>query len=150
MPRYHPADVRNVSQWPPEPTFGLPLQRPLTASSQVRGRFMLVGDTGIEPVTSSVSGINTVLSTPPLSTKTVRGRPPMSAHIRGRCHAISQSPRHPHISERPRTVHPRFPRGSSPENDLESPCIGRWAPTRSLFRTPVMTDDPRRPATDNR
>jgi hypothetical protein len=62
-------------------------------------------------VTSSASGINTVLSTPPLSTKTVRGRPPMSAHIRGRCHAISQSPRHPYISERPRTVHTRFPKG---------------------------------------
>ena len=31
----------------------------------------------------------------PLSTKTVRGRPPMSSHIRGRCHATSQSPRHP-------------------------------------------------------
>ena len=64
---------------------------------------MLVGDTGIEPVTSSVSGINTVLSTPPLSTKTVRGRPLTSPHIRGRCHAISQSPNHPHIGGRPRT-----------------------------------------------
>src|SRR5450631_515052 len=53
--------------------------------------FVLVGDTGIEPVTSSVSGINTVLSTPPLSTKTVRGRPPMSTQMRGRCQAISQS-----------------------------------------------------------
>jgi hypothetical protein len=56
-----------------------------------------VGDTGIEPVTSSVSGINTMLSTPPLSTKTVRGRPLTSAHIRGRCHAISQSRRQRHI-----------------------------------------------------
>jgi hypothetical protein len=71
---------------------------------------VLVGDTGIEPVTSSVSGINTVLSTPPLSTKTVRRRPLTSPHIRGRCHATSQSPRHPHISGRPRTVH-AFPDG---------------------------------------
>jgi hypothetical protein len=39
---------------------------------------MLVGDTGIEPVTSSVSGINAVLSPRPLSTKTIRGRPLMS------------------------------------------------------------------------
>src|ERR1035437_5454778 len=54
--------------------------------------FVLVGDTGIEPVTFSVPGINTVLSTPPLSTRTVRGRPLMSPHIRGRCHAISQHP----------------------------------------------------------
>gem|GEM_PF-2663055 len=38
------------------PLLGPPLQRPLTALSQVRGRFVLVGDTGIEPVTSSVSG----------------------------------------------------------------------------------------------
>ena len=37
----------------------------------------------------------------PLSTKTVRGRPLMSPHIRGRCHAVSQSPNHPHISGRP-------------------------------------------------
>src|ERR1019366_3024781 len=71
---------------------------------------VLVGDTGIEPVTSSVSGINTVLSTPPLSTKTVHRHPLTSAHIRGRCHATSQSPRHPHISGRPRTFHTgRFP-----------------------------------------
>src|ERR1019366_418002 len=108
--------------------------------------FVLVGDTGIEPVTSSVSGINTVLNTPPLSTKTVRGRPLMSPHIRGRCHAISQSPRHPHISERPRTVHTPSPEEALPRDDLDSPCIGRWTPTRSVFRTPVMTDDPRRPA----
>src|ERR1035437_9842140 len=65
--------------------------------------YSFVGDTGIEPVTSSVSGINTVLSTPPLSTRTIRGPPLMSPHIRGRCHAISQSPNHPHISGRPRT-----------------------------------------------
>ena len=32
------------------------LQRPLTAYPQVRGRFVLVGGTGIEPATSSVSG----------------------------------------------------------------------------------------------
>ncbi len=55
----------------------------------------VVGDTGIEPVTSSVSGINTVLSNSPLSTKTNRGRPLKSAEIRGRCHAISQSPPSP-------------------------------------------------------
>ncbi len=34
----------------------------------------------------------------------------MSHHIRGRCHAISQSPGHPHISGRPRTFH-AFPTG---------------------------------------
>ena len=52
---------------------------------------MLVGDTGIEPVTSSVSGINTVLNNSPLSTKTVRERPVISTNIRGRCHAISHN-----------------------------------------------------------
>src|SRR5665647_3709532 len=39
---------------------------------------VLVGDTEIEPVTSSVSGINAVLCTPPLSTKTTPGHPLMS------------------------------------------------------------------------
>ena len=52
----------------------------------------------MEPVTSSVSGIDTVLSDPLLSTKTVRERPVISTHIRGRCHAISQSSKIPHIS----------------------------------------------------
>jgi hypothetical protein len=59
--------------------------------SAAQGPFV-VGDTGIEPVTHSVSGINTVLSTPPLSTKTVRGHPLTSPCIRDCCHAISQSP----------------------------------------------------------
>jgi len=63
-----------------------------------RGRFVLVGDTGIEPATSSVSGIITVLSNSALSTKTVPRRPLVSPHTRGRCHAISQSPRHPNTS----------------------------------------------------
>jgi len=96
-----------------------PLQWLIQTNSTLRFRcskalLVLVGDIGIEPVTSSVSGVNTVLSTPPLSTKTVRGRPPTSAHIRGRCHAISQSPRHTHTSEHPRTVHTHFPREALP------------------------------------
>jgi hypothetical protein len=32
------------------------LEQPRPAFPQVKGRFLLVGDTGIEPVTSSVSG----------------------------------------------------------------------------------------------
>jgi hypothetical protein len=52
----------------------------------------------MEPVTSSVSGIDTVLSDPLLSTKTVRADPVTSTHIRGRCHAISQSSKSPYIS----------------------------------------------------
>src|ERR1019366_9693121 len=72
------------------------LQRLTQRASERRFRcsealFVLVGDTGIEPVTSSVSGIKSVLSTPPLSTKTVRRRPPISPNIRGRYHAISQA-----------------------------------------------------------
>jgi hypothetical protein len=93
------------------------LQKLTQRASERRSRcseahFMLVGDTGIEPVTSSVSGINTVRSNPPLSTKAVCGRLLMSAHIRGRCHAISQSPRQPHISGCPRTLH-AFPHGEA-------------------------------------
>jgi len=61
---------------------------PNRVSAGHQGPFRARGRYWIEPATSSVSGINTVLSPPPLSTKTVRGRPPMSAHIRGRCHAI--------------------------------------------------------------
>ncbi len=62
---------------------------------------VLVGDTGIEPVTSSVSGINTVLNNSPLSTKTVRERPVISTNIRGRCHAISHADEWPYTSGRP-------------------------------------------------
>ena len=58
---------------------------------QVRGCFLLVGDTGSEPVASSVSGIISVLKTLPLSTKSLRACPPMSTRIRGRYQAISQS-----------------------------------------------------------
>lgn len=58
---------------------------------QVRNCFLLVGDTGSEPVASSVSGIISVLKTLPLSTKSVRACPPMSTRIRGRYQAISQS-----------------------------------------------------------
>ena len=38
------------------PMHGLGSTKPPTAFPQVRGRFEVVGDTGIEPVTSSVSG----------------------------------------------------------------------------------------------
>jgi hypothetical protein len=67
----------------------------------------LVGDTGIEPVTSSVSGINSVLSTPPPSTKPVPGRPLMSTGIRGRCQAFSQVAQPAHTGGRPWTNGPR-------------------------------------------
>jgi hypothetical protein len=52
---------------------------------------MLVGDTGIEPVTSSASGTTFVLSTPPLSTKIVHPSPPLSTRIRARYQAISHA-----------------------------------------------------------
>ena len=91
------------------------LQRLIQKGSERRFRcsdaiFVLVGDTRIEPVTSSVSGIIFVLDTPLLSTKTVRRHPLISPHIRGRCHAIGQSPNHQHVSGRQRTVH-GFPTG---------------------------------------
>jgi hypothetical protein len=54
-----------------------------------------VGDTGIEPVTSSVSGINTVLNTPPLSPKTVRERPVISPPYSRPLSRNSQSPQPP-------------------------------------------------------
>src|ERR1019366_808480 len=75
---------------------------------------VLGGDTGIEPVTSSVSGINTVLSDPLLSTKTVRADPVTSTHIRGRCHAISQSSKSPLISGPSRDPLPRTSQRSRP------------------------------------
>jgi len=45
---------------------------------------------------------------PPLSTNTIRGRPPTSTQIRARCHAISQSANHPHTSGRLRTLRRHF------------------------------------------
>jgi len=63
----------------------------------------LVGDTGIEPVTSSVSGIICCAPAPSLSTKSVRRRPPMSTPIRPCCQSISQAAQGPLICGRPRT-----------------------------------------------
>jgi hypothetical protein len=61
-----------------------PLQNPIQKNSESRfrcseARFVLVGDTGIEPVTSSVSGITSVLSTPPTEHE---NRPSTSPHVR--------------------------------------------------------------------
>jgi hypothetical protein len=67
-----------------------------------------VADTGIEPVTSVGDRHNTVLSTPQLSTKTVRGRPPISSQIRARCHALCQSANRLYTSGRRRTLRRHF------------------------------------------
>ena len=105
--------------------------------------FQLVGDTEIESLTSSVSGINPVLSTPPLSTKTVRRCPLMCPHIRGRCQVISQSPRDPNTRARHpwafhrcpiryRGPHPLPPANRSPYPERPAQC--RFPDHASIMR----------------
>jgi len=86
------------------------------------GAFAVVDRTGIEPVASSVSGINAVLDAPPLSTKSVYRRPQMCTHLRARCHVISQVVQLPQTSGRPRTNRSYRHRGR-PLCQLRNPAL---------------------------
>ena len=71
----------------------LPPREAVSRPRLCRSATCRVGDTGIEPVTSSVSGIPTVRKSHPLSTKTVPPRMPWYLQIRPGCHSLCHSPR---------------------------------------------------------
>jgi hypothetical protein len=69
--------------------------KPLICVSAGQGLVSMVGDTGFEPVTSSVSTIFITQEASWLSTKSVPQRPSECADMQGGCHSFSHSPPDP-------------------------------------------------------